>query len=173
MLADETRFNSRETGSLHAWHAFSSAYLVCKHLKPDVQLISFYYDVFCLLFVSEECWCCVWRHWMTQRSLGILWKSIGPSKGHLPEQHTTFTREKIPCSRRESNPKPKNLSAADICPFSVYVNRNVFCVHWKEEPENEIQRKKTLFFLRNICGTYFHCVSKIHISLTANAAQSV
>jgi hypothetical protein len=30
---------------------------------------------------------------------------ISPSSKLLPAQHTTFTREKLPCPRRDSNPK--------------------------------------------------------------------
>ena len=45
-----------------------------------------------------------WSHSDTPQAIELLWTSDQPDAGTSTCQHTTLTRDKLPCSRRDSNP---------------------------------------------------------------------
>jgi hypothetical protein len=49
-------------------------------------------------------------HSTTQNSLGLPWMSDRPVAGTSTWQHTAFTRDKHPCSRRDSKPQSQKAS---------------------------------------------------------------
>jgi len=49
-------------------------------------------------------------HSDTPHSLGLLWTSDQPDAGTSTWQHTTLTRDRHPCRRRDSNPHSHQAS---------------------------------------------------------------
>ena len=50
------------------------------------------------------------QHSYTPEWLGLLWTSDQPDAENSIWQHTTLTRDKYPCSRRDSNPQSQKAS---------------------------------------------------------------
>ena len=68
-------------------------------------------DLFYLLTVGVEVSCCTWSHtWTHTHSVGLLWTRDGPVAEASIWQHTTHTRDRQPCPRRDSNPQSQQAS---------------------------------------------------------------
>ena len=68
-------------------------------------------DFFYLLFVGVEGYCCTWSHLMTQTHwVGCPWTRDRPVTETTTWQHTTFSRDKHPCPRRDSNPQSQQAN---------------------------------------------------------------
>jgi hypothetical protein len=58
-------------------------------------------------------------HWGTLHLVGLLWKSDRPLGETRTWQHTTFTRYRHPCPRRDSNPQCQQSSGRKSTPDNV------------------------------------------------------
>jgi hypothetical protein len=72
---------------------------------------------FCLLIFGVEGNCCTWSHSVTHthahthtHSVGLLWTRDRPVPETPTWQHTTFTRDRHPRPRRDSNPQSQQAS---------------------------------------------------------------
>ena len=54
-----------------------------------------------------------WQH-IDTRSVGFLWTRDRPVSKTCTWQHTTLTRDRLPCSQRDSNPHPSERAATDL-----------------------------------------------------------
>jgi hypothetical protein len=61
--------------------------------------------------------CCTWSHSVTHtHSVGLLWTSDQPDAETSTWQHTTFTRDRHPCFRRDSKPKSQQANGSRPTP---------------------------------------------------------
>ena len=90
------------------------------HLGQAVCSLGFFYDAtapsgLCRLVVDVS-----WSHFLdTPHSVGLLWTRGRPVAETSTWQHTTFTRDRHPCCRRDSNPHPEQASGRRPTPSTA------------------------------------------------------
>jgi hypothetical protein len=86
-----------------------------------------------VLFIEDS-----WSHSDTPHLVGLLWTSGHPVAKTCTWQHTTLTRDRHPCHRRDSNPRSQQASGrrptpetarplgSGLCAFSWYIWRGIY-----------------------------------------------
>jgi len=64
-------------------------------------------------FLVIEAW---WWHWDTPHSIGLFWISDDPDAEISEWRHATFTRDRLPCPRRDSNSQSQHSNGSRSTP---------------------------------------------------------
>jgi hypothetical protein len=89
----------------------------CQYHPTDAHIYIYQSDLFYLLIIGVESYCCTWSYSMThtytrQDSPG---RGIGPSQKRLFVQHTTLTRGKYLYLAGIRTSNPSKRAATDLC----------------------------------------------------------
>ena len=78
---------------------------------PMVQQPLVYHD---LLIIEAK-----WSHLETPHSVGLLWACFQPDVQTSTWQHTTLTKDRYPCPRRDSNPQSQQANDRRPTPWTA------------------------------------------------------
>ena len=75
-------------------------------------------NLFYLLIVGVQDYCCTWSHSDTPHSVGLHWTRDRPVSETSPWQSKTFTKDRHPCSWQDSNSQSPQVSGRRPTPYT-------------------------------------------------------